>query len=159
MITSYQAPQEVQCPICGRVTSWDVWLVVNTEERPDLLDRIRDATIRELTCPGCGKVAWSALPLAVYNPSGFPRAVIMTTDENRPLFEQLASTLQAQAGDDWPPGEAFHWAPHSIMPQIFKRDVRADMTVFNVRPGDESPAGQLYFDFLQRLRVAARASS
>jgi hypothetical protein len=153
MITSDQAPQEVRCPTCGRVTPWNVWVVVNTQERPDLLGRIRDGTIRKLTCPGCGAEAWSALPLVVYNPTGFPRALIMSSEEDRPISARYASFLWFETG------EVFHWMPHSIMLLVFRRDVRTDMDTITVRPGNDSPGGQEYYDFLQRLRVATRSNS
>ena len=159
MITSESKPEEAQCGYCGYSASYDMWIIVNTAERPDLLRQVQNGTIRKFACRRCGKEFWMMMPLVVYNPGGFPHAVVLTLDRDRNMFPTLASLLRDWAREDWPPGETVLWMPHSIMPIAFKRDIRADMASYTVRPGDDAPQAQVYFDFLERARQAERAGS
>jgi hypothetical protein len=157
MITSGSGPEEVQCRYCGYSASYDMWILVNTLERPDLLRQIREGTIRKFACRRCGREFWIMNPLFVYNPGGFPHAVVITPDSYRNAFPALASFFRDWAGEDWPPGETVLWMPHTIMVIAFNQDIRTDMAVYTVRPGDDAPQAQVYFDFLEQARQAERA--
>jgi hypothetical protein len=85
--------------------------------------------------------------------------VVITLESDRNTFPTLASLLRDWAGEDWAPYETVFWMPHSIMPIAFKRDIRADMASYTVRPGDDAPQAQVYFDFLEQVRQAERAGS
>jgi predicted RNA-binding Zn-ribbon protein involved in translation (DUF1610 family) len=51
---SFSQTASLTCPQCGRAFSAEVWLIVDADERPDLLARIRAGTLHDLTCPHCG---------------------------------------------------------------------------------------------------------
>jgi tetratricopeptide (TPR) repeat protein len=51
MPISYAQREELECAECGAQFAADVWLIVDSAERPDLWARVRDATIHKLTCP------------------------------------------------------------------------------------------------------------
>jgi hypothetical protein len=134
-----------------------VWVLVNPQERPDLLARLQDGSIRQTTCPHCGQNMWSGKPLMVFNPSGFPRALIMTTLDERHFFDQLSPMFMEAIKEEWRLDDVMVWLPQPILPFVFKRDVRSDLMTFFRKPG--VPRGQsLYMDFLDDIREAQRAA-
>jgi hypothetical protein len=56
------------CKRCGRPFAFELWSVVDTDERPDLGERPRDASIRVFACPACGEQVMSADPLLIHRP-------------------------------------------------------------------------------------------
>src|ERR687894_2359353 len=42
------------CPTCGESFTVDVWLVVDRQERPDLVRLIMDGDLNVARCPHCG---------------------------------------------------------------------------------------------------------
>ena len=65
---SFFQTASLTCPQCGRAFSAEVWLIVDTVERPDLLARIRDGTLHTFPCPGCGHEEQVDAPLLLYTP-------------------------------------------------------------------------------------------
>jgi len=75
------------CPACNRDFQAEIWLIIDGEERPDLLQRARDGTLHTLTCPHCGQVLGQAdAPLLIYRPAGDPVLI----------FSPARGTSQAQ---------------------------------------------------------------
>jgi hypothetical protein len=61
------------CPHCGQPFNADIWLIVDTQERPDLLARLQAGDIHESLCPHCGQNAGQAdAPLLIYRPDSDP---------------------------------------------------------------------------------------
>jgi hypothetical protein len=44
---------ELTCPGCGKTFTAEIWLIVDTAERPDLLERTRTGSLHHLPCPHC----------------------------------------------------------------------------------------------------------
>ena len=51
---SFAESTQAPCPQCGQPVNLDIWLIVDTAERPDLAERVRDGTLHEAPCPHCG---------------------------------------------------------------------------------------------------------
>jgi CpXC motif protein len=155
-LKSWATVEAVTCPVCGRTHQWEMWAWVNLQERPDLLGQLQDGSIRHTSCPQCGQDVWLGKPLLVFNPSGFPRALIVTTVDQRYSFDPLSVVLMDAIKDEWRPDDVIAWLPLPIMPFVFKRDVRSDLMTFHRRPG--VPRGESeYLDFLDDIREAQRA--
>jgi len=60
---SFSQTASLTCPQCGRAFSAEVWLIVDADERPDLLARIRAGTLHDVTCPHCGHQGQVDAPL------------------------------------------------------------------------------------------------
>jgi hypothetical protein len=45
---------DLQCPACGASFRREVWLIVDRDERPDLIELILDGTLHRARCPACG---------------------------------------------------------------------------------------------------------
>ncbi len=100
MPRSYQATTTVTCPSCGQPFAAAVWLVVDRQERPDLVQLILAGELQVERCPHCGAegglghplllhdgdraALWCALPLTVAG-----------ADEARAVVGELRALLLA----------------------------------------------------------------
>ena len=69
---SHAEAAALPCRACGKMFECEVWIIVATAERPDLLARMRAGTLHELTCPHCGRADTLNAPLLVYRPGAEP---------------------------------------------------------------------------------------
>lgn len=69
---SHAEPVSLPCRACGAAVSGEVWIIVDTTERPDLLARLRVGALHDLTCPGCGHTATVNAPLLLLRPDAEP---------------------------------------------------------------------------------------
>lgn len=157
MVESWSTVEVITCPACGGAHNWDMWVLVNLQERPDLLGQLQDGSIRQTRCPHCGQDVWLGKPLLVFNPSGFPRGVIMTSVDERHFFDLTMPLFLDAVKDEWRADDVVVWLPQPILPFVFKRDVRADLMSLHKRPGVQ-PGESLYLDFLDEIRQAQRAA-
>ncbi|MBX2998891.1 MAG: hypothetical protein KF893_10310, partial [Caldilineaceae bacterium] len=58
------------CPGCRRPFEAEIWLIVDTAERPDLLDRLAAGTLHDLPCPACGHAGTVDAPILVFHTQG-----------------------------------------------------------------------------------------
>ncbi|GAC1639086.1 MAG: hypothetical protein NVS4B8_05630 [Herpetosiphon sp.] len=84
-VRSRKEPIDLHCPACGADFPASVWLVVDREERPDLLHRLLENKLDTLVCPSCGSAGqinhpllfhdgiyrrlWCAMPLSIESPA------------------------------------------------------------------------------------------
>ncbi|MFZ0610625.1 MAG: CpXC domain-containing protein, partial [Desulfobacterales bacterium] len=61
-------PVTLSCSRCQQPAAINVWLIVDTSERPDLVDRIRDGLLRAHRCDHCGHEKKIDAPLLVHDP-------------------------------------------------------------------------------------------
>lgn len=96
------------CPACGQAWEPEVWQIVDGEERPDLVARIHEGTLHNVTCPACGEVSTPGAPLLYHSA---PEEQLLfavptewsgtrSTHENDRLFSRLHKALEL--GRDWP---------------------------------------------------------
>ncbi|WP_374710806.1 CpXC domain-containing protein [Chloroflexus sp.] len=62
----------LSCPQCNHHFDAEVWLIVETAERPDLLAKIKDGSLHQIVCPHCGAVSQVDAPLLVFIPPPCP---------------------------------------------------------------------------------------
>jgi tetratricopeptide (TPR) repeat protein len=61
------------CANCSTTVEGQVWLIINTTNRPDLRQRLYDETLRDLTCPNCQQLVQHIdAPLLLYRPGKTP---------------------------------------------------------------------------------------
>jgi hypothetical protein len=68
MARSFAQPGEAPCPACGQPVPFQIWLIVDTAERPDLAQRVRDGTLHTVACPNCDHHGTVDAPLLVHDP-------------------------------------------------------------------------------------------
>jgi hypothetical protein len=104
---SYAQSKTVTCSVCGEVSSADVWLIVDTDERPDLVGRLRQDALHEVACGHCGAtVGRIDAPLLLFQPRAEPPALFSparrtTKEQDRQQADRLVRALRAQVGYRW----------------------------------------------------------
>jgi tetratricopeptide (TPR) repeat protein len=110
---SWAKPTKVRCPTCGEVYEFDAWVIVDMDERPDLVERISNPSFRNPlhrpTCYACG--TWGFLldePLLLYRPGKAPPLLFSpadgaTADEIWNQAVNLFNRLRASLGNTWRP--------------------------------------------------------
>mgnify|MGYP000846323606 FL=1 len=54
---SQSAMQEITCPQCGKKHSFQVWDSINTQEYPEMKEKVRNDEAFRFRCPDCGATA------------------------------------------------------------------------------------------------------
>ncbi|WP_161668790.1 CpXC domain-containing protein [Kallotenue papyrolyticum] len=83
---SLAEPWRQICRRCGHAFETPIWLIVDLEERPDLLPRLLDGSLHQAICPHCDASHALDAPLLVHDPV-----------RERLLFAAQASSAPAQA--------------------------------------------------------------
>ena len=114
MPNSFTTTAHLTCPECGQAFQAAVWLIVDSSERPDLLEEARAGTLHSLACPHCGQVNRVAAPLLLYRPelldgrlSDTPLIFVGGTDgdaETEQQAAQLLGMLADSLGERWRDG-------------------------------------------------------
>ncbi|MBP6786018.1 MAG: hypothetical protein KA170_00415 [Candidatus Promineofilum sp.] len=103
------------CRSCGEPVASDVWIIVETAERPDLLARLRAGTLHEVTCAHCGQSATINAPLLIVRPAAEPVLLFSPARGGDPMADEeqaaaLAGMLRENLGDDW----RDEWLAHGL---------------------------------------------
>ncbi len=93
------------CPQCATLFTPDVWLIIDTAERPDLPALIRDGAIHRFTCPN-GHAGEVDAPLLLFRPDQnppllFSPAARTTAEQDRAMAEELLGRLAERLGEGW----------------------------------------------------------
>lgn len=97
---------ELTCPECGKAFTAEVWLIVDTTERPDLLERIREGEIHNFSCPHCGHTGTLNAPLLIYQPDEdivllFSPSRSTTAEQDQEQASGMVEELRASLGEEW----------------------------------------------------------
>ncbi|WP_437521387.1 CHAT domain-containing protein [Sorangium sp. So ce726] len=111
--SGYTVPREVACARCGPATV-SIQLIFDLEaiqQRPEVVDAIRDGTIHQVVCPTCGIVLGAfdeplllycarPEPTLIFSPAQRGAAGDQSTDErNQEVAEALVSWWRTSAGE------------------------------------------------------------
>ncbi len=93
MPISYSQPYELVCPTCQTPFVAEAWLIVDAEERPDLVQAIRDVSLHDTRCPSCGQTGVVPAPVLLHDRRA--RAVLFGVPYEMPEAEwnELAQGL------------------------------------------------------------------
>jgi hypothetical protein len=91
---------------CGTDYTPELYVIVDSSERPDLIQRIKDDIIHTAICPQCGVVMAFGMPLLVYRPdASVPVMYSPVTGANPAQREEhammLLSALRDRLGSRW----------------------------------------------------------
>lgn len=67
MPISYSEQVSLDCPACGKNFEATAWMIIDADERPDLIDALRVAELNVAECPTCGNRGKIAAPLMYHN--------------------------------------------------------------------------------------------
>lgn len=125
------------CRGCGRPLEIEVWIVVDTAERPDLLARLRDGSLHVACCPDCGHEAKVNAPLLVYRPGAEPALLFSparggTPEQDEEQATALLGMFREDMGDQWRDewlGRGLTGVPHEAL-HVLMRDDPATAAAF-----------------------------
>ena len=111
MARNVSLPQylDAVCVRCRSTYTPELYVIVDAEERPDLVQRIKDGIIHCAICPHCGVVMDFGLPLLVYRPGAMTPVMyspvdIATPEQRDEHVLMLLNALRRQLGPDWDDG-------------------------------------------------------
>lgn len=133
MAHSLAQETDLTCPECGRSFTAQVWLVVDSAERPDLAARIREGTLHDLPCPHCGHQVAVDVPLLLYRPDRDPPLLFSpaqqtTAEQDREQAAGLVGVLRERLGPAWQDewrAEGLTGMPREFLPMALSDDLEA----------------------------------
>jgi len=104
MPNSRSQESDYTCYACGETTPVRSWIIIDAAEKPDLIQRVKDGSIWEVTCSSCGESISPDLPLLLYFPEDTPRFLFvsrLSDGKGYPeiVIKGLFSDLVASSGD------------------------------------------------------------
>jgi CHAT domain-containing protein len=140
MPNSFSQHNTFDCPQCRQPFAAAIWLIVDTSERPDLLEKIYQEKLHEVTCPQCGPIGQIDAPLLIFQPDAAPpllfspaRQTTQEQDEQQAggLLRQLHQSLGTRWQDGWL-AEGLPGVERARLPTALKSHLEDD------NPGQES---------------------
>jgi CHAT domain-containing protein len=106
MPISHAQPITLTCPACGTSHTADIWLIVAPDERPDLVEQIRNGTLHTATCPQCGQTRTLDAPLLIFRPTAEPPILFApaqqtSTEQDQQHAAELIGILRQHLGAAW----------------------------------------------------------
>lgn len=135
------------CRQCGLPVEADVWIIVDIEERPDLLARLRAGTLHDVACPACGHMATINAPVLIYRPNAEPALLFSPVTAGTPEQDEeqamaLVSIFRENMGGTW----RDEWLAHGLtgvaraaLPTVLDDDptMAAGLAAAHAAGGDE----------------------
>lgn len=156
------------CQHCEFEQTEDVWVLVSSVDRPDILQQIAEGRYPAFTCNRCGRLSAIDTPLLIHRPeqgglAGLiaAPAYAMTEEEFRQLFDGLVALLFANLNVSGQ-GVAvpIFPVPRLALPAILARDVRRDMLLAPDQLDPPIEAAETYRNLIAHLaRTAGGAGS
>ncbi|WP_298010522.1 CpXC domain-containing protein, partial [uncultured Anaerolinea sp.] len=123
MTHSISQTATLACPQCGHAFPAEIWLIVDGDERPDLLARAASGDLHRLPCPQCGNAGTVDTPLLILRPGApapllFSPAEHTTREQDQEHLQGLLGALQGLLGADWQDAwlETLQIVPRPILP-------------------------------------------
>ena len=106
MPISHAEPITLTCPACGTSHTADIWLIVAPDERPDLVEQIRNGSLHTVTCPQCGQTHTLDAPLLIFRPTAEPPILFApaqqtSTEQDQQHAAELIGILRQRLGAAW----------------------------------------------------------
>jgi CHAT domain-containing protein len=106
MSNSFANKVELMCSKCQQAFSADVWLIVDANDRPDLIDKICAGKLHDIPCPHCGVANPVDAPLLLFRANGTPALFYSpgrntSPEQNRAQGMLLVEILRKQLGTAW----------------------------------------------------------
>lgn len=133
MDVSHSQTINLYCLICSNFFEEEIWLIVDVNECPDLVEKIREENIHVTYCPDCGNKMKMDLPLLIYNHKKILR-IIFSPQENLSdiknqeilysFLKALSENLKEKFNNEWI--DKVPMIPKSILPSLFPRSWKTD---------------------------------
>ncbi|MBN2549545.1 MAG: CHAT domain-containing protein [Anaerolineales bacterium] len=103
---SYAETASLTCPQCQQAFQAEIWLIVDTAARTDLLEKIRAGGLHTLPCPHCSQPVQVDAPLLLYRLGEEPALIFSPAPGADDAASQqqargLAGMLRINLGEEW----------------------------------------------------------
>ena len=130
MTLSFYQSLQLVCPQCSHPFPFDLWLIIDLAERPDLTERLRAGTLHTVSCPHCGHAGQVDAPLLLYRPGEEPPLLFSpaeqtTAEQDREHAAGLLGRLRESLGDAWQDAwlaEGLPGVPRQLLPLLLDGD-------------------------------------
>ncbi len=104
MAHSFAQSTTLKCPNCKQEYDIILWMIIDANERPDLIDKIKDGSLHSATCPHCEKEISFDAPLLLFFANREPHLVFspqegLAKEQNEQIMEHLISVLYSASED------------------------------------------------------------
>ena len=131
MPNSYAQTIELTCPETQQSFKFDLWLIIDCDERPDLIEKVIDKSIHVAPSPyaDCA-ITLEDAPLLVFQPQNEPPLFFSpsqqppTTELMQQQASSLISRLKNNLADNWQEG----WLDNSSLTNISRDSIQAALT-------------------------------
>ena len=137
MAHSFAQSTTINCPNCKQEYDIILWMIIDANERPDLIDKIKDGSLHTATCPHCGKEISFDLPLLLFFADREPHLVFSlqertTREQDEQALAQLLSILSRNLGKIWQENflESFAPLPYHTLPVFLEQGLDAAKDMF-----------------------------
>jgi tetratricopeptide (TPR) repeat protein len=110
---SFSPDEHIRCAGCGESFNPELYVIVDTSERPDLVELIKKGTLHSAVCPHCNVILQFVMPLLVYRP-GETVPVIYSpvpgaSESQQEQYEDMIFHIfRERLGESWDDGLANH---------------------------------------------------
>jgi CHAT domain-containing protein/glutaminase len=104
---SFSQTAEFICPISNKPFDFEVWLIIDRDERPDLIEKARAGTLNTVISPYTGTAMGTVdAPLLIFQPNGTPSLFFSpaqgtTQEQNQQQAIELIHQLRQRLGTGW----------------------------------------------------------
>jgi hypothetical protein len=95
-----------RCVNCSAVYTPELYVIVDSSERPDLIERIKEDILHCAICPHCGVVMEFGMPLLIYRPGEpvpviYSPAILADPAQSEEHVMGLLGVLRDRLGPNW----------------------------------------------------------
>ena len=145
MPNSYAQTQQIECPDCGQPFEAEIWQIVDTAERPDLVEKIREGALHTIPCAHCDYVGAMDVPLLLYRPEEVPHLLFSSAQgTSQEEIQQQAAKLIGRLRDTLGPAWQDHWleeglqgVQRQVLPAMLSDDPEAALQEMAERQAEE----------------------
>jgi len=106
MSNSIAQQANISCINCQQPFTADIWIIIDIQERPDLLAQVRTNSIHNLSCPHCHSDGQIDAPLLIYRSDHDPVIIFSpaqqtTQQQDQRFAREFISILRRQLGSTW----------------------------------------------------------
>src|SRR5271157_649290 len=136
MSISFAKITDLSCPQCGQIFQAEVWQIIDSGERPDLLRKVEQETIHTFSCRQCHHEQSPDKPLLLYRLGAWPKIIFSPSqkaskEQKLQQANDLLSLLRDSLAETW----SNEWLKHvATVP-------RPVLSIF-LREGPESAAAR-----------------
>jgi len=127
----------INCPDCGQDYDIVLWLIIDADERPDLINKIADGSLHTATCPHCGKGLTLDAPLLLFFADREPHLVFSpqertTHEQDEQALKQLLHSLRSELEEGWQDEwlEGLQFLPFETLPVFLEKGLAAAQESF-----------------------------